>query len=115
MMRVFSLLIAVTALGGCTQAMQEQLDYAIYKDMQRWQARDRVQDFRDMFALDEIYPTYAYLEREEGKELCFHRNAVKRVVMEDGISDAASYTWCPMDPYDNDAGQRMVGRPQVGG
>lgn len=114
-MRWMPLLMAGAVLAGCTPQMQEDINYAWFKEQQRWNARDRTQDFRDLFAVDEVYPSYAHQEREADREVCFHPNSQRRVVTQNGVSDQIDYTWCVLQPYDDTLGQRLDGRPAVGG
>jgi hypothetical protein len=102
----------VMGVTGCTPYMREQIDYAIYKERQRWAARDRLQDTKDFFDFDRTVNSFSHQEREAEKRICFHPDSQRRVTMQDGVNDRVNYTWCVMQPYDGEGmGQRMQGRP----
>lgn len=113
-MNRFALLAALVALPACTEHLRESVSHAWHKDMQRWHARDRMDDVRTALALDRLYPTYAYQQQQAEREVCLHPNSAQRVVVQDGVSDRVDYVWCVMEPYGDNAGQRLDGRPGTG-
>lgn len=113
MKSVFALLCVAMAASACTPHMQEQWDYAWYKQKKNWYARDRGQDFKDLFGVSALYDSHERQEEQADQRVCFHPNSQRRVVMQDGVADRMDYTWCVLQPYENDEGlgQRLDGRP----
>lgn len=107
-------LIAVLILTGCTPAMRDDINYAVFKEQQRWNGVDRGQQFRDWFDLDAMFNTYEGQEAQAEREICRHPNQNRRTTLQSDVSDQFDYTECAAQPLPREApGQRLVGRPAV--
>lgn len=101
-------------LSGCTPTMQDDIDYAVFKERQRWSSSDRVQDFKDFFAFDSLFRTYEGQERKAEREICLHPNRQYRVTRQDNVEDRVEYIHCAVQPpVREEGGQRLIGRPTV--
>ena len=109
-----ALLCVAVAASACTPHMQEQWDYAWSKQKQNWYARDRAQDFRDLFGISSLYKGYGQDERAQDERICLHPNGQRRVTTQGGVNDQYDYTWCVLQPYEpaDGMGQRLDGRPR---
>jgi hypothetical protein len=107
-------LMAVLILTGCTPTMKEDINYAIYKERQRWNATDRVQEFKDFFDYDALFQTYEGKERQAEREVCLHPNKQYRVTRQGNVEDRVEYIHCVVQPLPREEpGQRLNDRPRV--
>lgn len=101
-------------LSGCTPTMKEDINYAIFKEKQRWNTADRSQEIRDFFDFDALFNTYDGQERRADHEICLHPNKQYRVTRQDNVDDRVEYIHCAVQPpAREEGGQRMMGRPTV--
>lgn len=101
-------------LTACTPAMRENINYAYFKEQQRWNGSDRWQDFKDLFDFERLYNSYGYQEAQANKEICRHPNQNRRVTTQGNVEDGVEYTECAVQPGPAEPmGQRLTGRPRV--
>lgn len=107
-------LMALLILTACTPTMREDINYAIFKEQQRWNATDRQQEFRDWFDFDRIFGPYDSAEAKADREICLHPHKRYGVTRQDNVEDRVAYTQCAVAPENREEqGQRLKSRPRV--
>ncbi len=101
---------AVLVVSACTDTMLDDMRHGWQQDMHKWDVVNRDGGFREFFEVDHVLNTYAHQEREADKEVCLHKNGGTRILTQNGVIDSVPYTWCVLQPYGTDMGQRLDAR-----